>query len=767
LRQTADALLRKNDERGTNVDNLSRYLDLAFVRGVLVARPIHHHILGRVTLYLRSPDNSGEEASDDVVTNEAKAAHFLKWPYRLTTQCIWIHADPPPSKTMQQQQQTQEAPTVALLAVLSSYCHDSIQLPTVVIRSSVFKFICRGAHLMRAGIVLLSDFPSDNHSNASNSNNIKGNNNNNNNSNKRTPNNRAKANVNNKTHNQVLPKLPIVGIQVEGNPQIIAVGELTEETTSFTIGPTPQGIAVKVWTSYGDDLCKQQFPSSLTGQQTYQAASLDAMTKRAAVNAIGGSLFDDGHYGNKGFLQLRLNQLAFDAVSEEDGNDEQRQQQSNLSSTLFPKTVTTTVEMGKVEQFVANDVHPTGGSTKTPAEESNEDTSNPMADGVDMRNVEDTAPLDLNPNNNDDAAQPPPNDANPHDLILHQAVCQATGMIQSTQLPMTTATFYAKYVIPNRPPGTTIELRQTSYKKFSKYLAVQVERSLLEVGPDNKTKDPAAFLTKINRRHEDIRDICKTAAVASENKTKKLDLVDLFVVPHQWVKLMHLGHDQVEAVHATSEERQGTGLLTKPEARAILDDYIARESLVNPFRPDMIRLDRPLTEVFFHKSDRRDDTPDSDAPPPLHMTRKEVAERWLGKLEQAFALVELPGRHTLRLGEGKPPEVSFEVSRGGAKYITRLRGLEDFGVDPLAFAREVSKRFACAATINLDPKGANCKKGYVELVFQGHLVDELRALLVGDDRLTSHGGAKGSRYGLPRKAIHVTLKKGVPAKKKK
>jgi translation initiation factor 2D len=568
-----------------------------------------------------------------------------------------------------------------------------------------------------------------------------------------------------------------VGIQVAGNSQIIAVGQLTEGTAPHTIGPGQEGIAVQIWTAYGDDLWKQQFPSSLAGQRTNQAASLDAMTKEAVVSPIGGSLFDDGHYGNVGFLQGALvrpiQRVSEDSDDDEDDEndddegsaDEDGHEQSNVSSTLESKTVTPAgVEVDKAEQ---NDLHPTDSIT-TPAEELMEIGYNGNADGIDSRGA---VPFDLNPNNNDDAAQTLPDDANPHDLILHHAVCQAMVMIQDKQLPMTTATFYAQYVIPNRPPDSTIQLGQTSYKKFSKYLTVQVERDLLQVGPDHKTKDPAAFLTKINRRHPDLRDIRKTANVAtdaSKNKTKKLALVDLFVIPHHWVKLMRLDNDQVKAVHAKSEERRGTGMLTIPEARAILDDYIARESLVDPSRPDMIQLDGPLTDILFPKSKKRDETPITDAPPPLQLTRKEIVERWSGKLEKAFALVEMPGSQIRRLGKGKPPEVSFEVSmRQGKKYITRLRGLEEYGVDPLEFAKEVAKRFACAAAIDSDPKGAALKKGQVELVFQGHLVDELRALLLGDDRLTSHGGAKGSPYGLPSNSIHVALKKGVPLKKKK
>ncbi len=49
----------------------------------------------------------------------------------------------------------------------------------------------------------------------------------------------------------------------------------------------------------------------------------------------------------------------------------------------------------------------------------------------------------------------------------------------------------------------------------------------------------------------------------------------------------------------------------------------------------------------------------------------------------------------------------------------------------------------------------------------GHLSEELTALLTGDEKLTAHGGAKGAEYNLPKSVIKVTLRKGVPARKKR
>ena len=85
---------------------------------------------------------------------------------------------------------------------------------------------------------------------------------------------------------------------------------------------------------------------------------------------------------------------------------------------------------------------------------------------------------------------------------------------------------------------------------------------------------------------------------------------------------------------------------------------------------------------------------------------------------------------------------------------------------PKTFAETWQIDFACSGAVETDVRRrAALKKNQVELVFQGNLMEELRALLVGDDRLSTHGGVKRSDYCVLKQSIEVDLKKGVPVKK--
>eukprot|EP01083_Nonionella_stella_P047051 125944_1 len=122
-------------------------------------------------------------------------------------------------------------------------------------------------------------------------------------------------------------------------------------------------------------------------------------------------------------------------------------------------------------------------------------------------------------------------------------------------------------------------------------------------------------------------------------------------------------------------------------------------------------------------------------------------------MDKAYAIVSMPGSVILSMKRGSPPKVSFSVEarQSKRKFVTRVRGLEEYGINPERFANDVSKRFACSSSIEKEAAGRETlKKGHVECVFQGNLVDEWSALLMGNAKLSTHGGAKNSEYSLPK-----------------
>jgi translation initiation factor 2D len=722
--KSIDVPLRKSDRRHLrkrvgeyfqeeDEETLKDLLDAAFLQGTLSARniPLDRKTC-KMVLYLRSPEAPPSQSSKTTTTQAS--ADSSCWPFHTNSQFVWMSLE-------EKNKEMDATPTVALWAAMAPLLESHrIDHYTVSVPPQVSKFVCRGADLMRAGMRSLptSVGPGTNKSN-------------------------------------------MVAIRVQGNPQPFAVGKVKDNThTMQDLGVGTKGIGVEIWNTYGDDMWRQQH----SADHEHRAPTT---TTTNHTSPIGGASFDNGHYGNVGFLDgkvvyaLQGQEHESDSESEDDDEEDDEAQEDSTPQTAWD-------EPGDV---------PTGGQP-TGDDDSNlalnaanelsaaakvmtiEDSTSPTGDVT--KHQEPTMAPATTATSTKDEEEEPESSASPEE-ILHQAVCQALVAVAKKDLPMSVSIFYAQYVLPNRPQGSTIQLKQTKYKKFGTYLAEQVRDGLLTVGPDASKKDPMAFLTGVNRRHIDLRGFKSSEAVGSKSAadtSKKLVIVTLYMIPSHWPNLLRLDSDQVQALHANSEARKGSGMLTGSEARKMLEDYVDREELVSPSRRDTVNLDGPLTDVLYKKM---------NSAAPESLLRKDLAKLWAAKMSSAYALVEMPGSKILELKRGHPPKVEIEVQmRQSRKFVTRVRGLEDYAIDPVNFASDVARRFACAGAVDTDPMAAGraaLRKGRVEVIFQGNLVEELEALLQ-DETLTSHGGAKGSDYCIPKNVIDITLRKGVPGRKK-
>ena len=210
--------------------------------------------------------------------------------------------------------------------------------------------------------------------------------------------------------------------------------------------------------------------------------------------------------------------------------------------------------------------------------------------------------------------------------------------------------------------------------------------------------------------------------------------------------------------------------MTKTECRALIESYVESEGLVGPQTKGRVLVNGPLCDALYRVS-KKDKQQGQSTEYPTSVERKDLIEIWMKRMDCGHALVQMPGSKILYIKRGKPTVVEIEVEfRQGnrKKFLTRIRGMEEYGVEGEPLSQDVSHRFACSATVETSPVGRPAlKKGRVELVFQGHLSEELTALLSGDEKLTSHGGVKGGEYNIPKSVINVVLRKGVPAKKKR
>jgi len=728
-------------------------------------------------LYVKSPNDNDNDAES------SSSSSSSCWPYRKKPQFVWMALEDKKSGTV-----LRESPTLALIAVMWHSTDFSARLSVlsknkiVWVPSAVSRYLCRGADLMRAGIRAAPDHSVGASTSASAT----------------VAKHKQPKKNKGKKEDPLEASRDMVMICVQGNPQPFAVGQsiLCRENTNVDhnkndYGPGTKGIGVEIWSCYGDDLWRTTTASA----RSIRASS----TPNTTATATATTNLEDGSYGNPGFSRTEDGELYIWPVVETSGEDESSEEDetenaNNREIEIEEKGSTLLASPSNINSQVEGEHDK--GNEENPSLEKETTSEKELAskdDGGDDNPVDnpDINHNDRNHQQKEDEEATLPNS----DDLLHEYVCRALVHLGKNDLPMSVGTFYTKHVVPHGPKGAQQSMaelmKETTYKKFGNYLKRWQQKNyhddddndgfgLLKTGPDpsnRNNKDPNALLISYNRRHFDLRGIKKTKKSPGDSgggKSTKVLVVTLYVVPNHWTKLLRLDPDAVQATHASSAARKGTGMLTLPEVRKILENYLERESLgmmeSSSKRSGKVVLDGPLTDALYGKG-KSETTPGE-------LLRKDLYTRFADRLSPAFCLVEMPGSTVLKLAHGKPPQVLIEVvRRQSKKFVTRLRGLEEYyfdGMEPAIFCKEVSKRLAISGSIDTDPsangRAALPKKGHVECVFGANVVDELEALLTGDETLSDHGGVKGSDWPYPRipsAVIKVVLRKGVPARKKR
>ena len=725
------------------------------------------------TLFLRTPclDSSAPETTTVVSSSTAPSSSKSKelvsmdeiintdfpttWPYHSTTQPILLEYEdedrkvhliplvpllaalPPP--IVSSQSSASSSSTDTTMEISNVIAARQYRIQNILIHPEVSKFICRGADLMKSG---MRSFPSP---------------------------------------WALRQSKGIVTISIIGNPQPVAIGIIEKtlfreycyskngnrggnggrgdwrEEAANLVGPGKKGIGVTIVNCYGDDLWKSSLP---TKAGSFGNHSVSTKEGGMVGNPMGLGFYDDGNYGNIGFVDGKYVNSIFDGIVDSDSDDEENGNQSGIV---------------EIEQLNISD----------PSE--NECTSASDDAGMATADIEERSNSNLEEDGQAEKIQEENSPPDHNDILLNACYTSLLLLLSSkAPLPILVSTYYAKHLLAAVPAtGPKLDMKQTTHKKIGPFLKDIESIGVIKLGASKDGKDRCAFLTDIEKTHPELirfkrqwkkdieangGDVSMMTSASSASQETKLAIVDLFIVPHIVSETMQLDKASVMAANAKTDERRGTGFLTKTECRALIENYIETEGLTDPKSKGRVLMNGPLCDALYRIS-KKDKQAGQTTDYPTAVERRDLIDNWMKRMDCGHALVQMPGSKILHLKRGQPTPVDIEVEfRQGnrRKFLTRIRGMEEYGVGGESLSQDVSHRFACSATIETAPVGRPAlKKGRVELVFQGHLSEELTALLSGDEKLTSHGGVKGGEYNVPKSVINVVLRKGVPAKKKR
>ncbi len=343
------------------------------------------------------------------------------------------------------------------------------------------------------------------------------------------------------------------------------------------------------------------------------------------------------------------------------------------------------------------------------------------------------------------------------DGLLERCFLQAIRTkIKDKDLPLDVSVLYLQYMRPVRPAGTILDVKRSTFKKLSKFMAFLASEGLIRIAA--ATKAAPERVASITRAHPKVREfqplapeqtfevqqLEKEMAAAALSSKKDawtpIEVTDLFR-PHESMYGVLFGADR-QAYYSLEQCKQA------------LESYIRGEHeknddcLIDAMDPSTVILDPFLCDALFH-GDKS-----VEGPLPTHLRRADVNTRFMARLHPWFRIsggrikkpMVVQGKRVEKEGgkiEMKAPGVYIKTDTRRGHNVTLVRGLEILGLDPEAFAADMKEEFAAAASIEttLDKDG---HKSY-EVMFQGFWDKTLAAHLL-------------QYYKLPRACLEVKTK---------
>ncbi|KAK8786374.1 hypothetical protein V5799_023848 [Amblyomma americanum] len=322
----------------------------------------------------------------------------------------------------------------------------------------------------------------------------------------------------------------------------------------------------------------------------------------------------------------------------------------------------------------------------------------------------------------EDEEQPPEETTATMDALLES--CVLSALRSKLALPLLASSLYSGHVLPRCPPGRQLDIRRTSYKKLSTYLAHLQSEGVLSL---KETSPGVQSIVSVRREHPRLRGVCHMDLPPVE--PPKAD-------GYRFPTIREL-RTITAAVLPLFPGRSKGRALGLDEVRAVIRGYVKENELQDPQDKSLVCMDPRLSDVAACSSER--------------LSWEELFNRVLSRMQPAHEVTPAGGG-TPVVHRGALPPISFTVAqRTGNKKVTLVEGLEAYGIEVSQLAHEV--QVGVAASTSLTPLA----NGRQQLLVQGNQVAFLERLLTG------------SSYGVPRKYLkgleHAAGKKKGGARK--
>ncbi|PSN35430.1 Eukaryotic translation initiation factor 2D [Blattella germanica] len=275
--------------------------------------------------------------------------------------------------------------------------------------------------------------------------------------------------------------------------------------------------------------------------------------------------------------------------------------------------------------------------------------------------------------------------------------CKTTA--KKADLPLLTSNFYKVHMIPACPPGATLDIKKSSYKKLSRFLQEMERQDVLKVKELTKGVESITAFNFSHQRMKDFVDIEPPKPMDSCIANKPA-ITELFqVTGHVLPVLNFFGLRKGDMLSAT-------------EVRGYVTEYVRKQNLQDAIVRNVVRLDGALQRVVQNPSIKE-------------ITWEELMSSFISKMSSAYQMSVGGERAVAHKGKLEPIDMQIG-KRTGNKKVTLINNLELYGINIQEFAKECQHGVAASTSIS-----TVAGKKSQQLLVQGNQVLFVGNLLMG------------------------------------
>ncbi|KFV64827.1 Eukaryotic translation initiation factor 2D, partial [Dryobates pubescens] len=323
------------------------------------------------------------------------------------------------------------------------------------------------------------------------------------------------------------------------------------------------------------------------------------------------------------------------------------------------------------------------------------------------------------------------------DALLNQCFFHALKCkVRKSELPLLTSSFLRSHMFSCCPAGQQLDIKKSSYKKFSKFLQCMQQQKILQVKELSKGVES---IVEVDWKHPELRAFAvpegfASASAAQESRSEAREqtyhapeIIPLYGVSAKMIPLFQ-----------ESGHKKGS-ILSSSEVRNIIINYVKANELVDETNNNLVKVNAILCDCLLDKSEQDEVS---------NLKWDELLSRCLERLQPLHQVTFYGQEPLVRKGNIEPIDITV-AQRSANKKVTIIKNLELYGLDPQAVANLLQQKVQASATIAPVPG----TKDRVQVQIQGNQIHHLAKMLLEE-------------YQLPRKYIQGLEKAAKLGRKK-